>query len=203
MSDMSGQSAGGGYRPAGWYYAQGDPPGTQRYWDGASWQGEPQPVNPTARYTAPEPASTAEPSTGFSGQEATVAWTQTPDPGNADTGIDRSRDLAGSGGSSGSADVKGFLSTLFDTTFTSFITGRAVSVVYILVLVAVALLTLLFVIGGLAGGGASGLVALILGPLIGLFYLVMIRMTLEFFMNQFRQTELLEAIAERIGRDAD
>ncbi len=28
----------------GWYYAQGDPPGTQRYWDGAQWQGGPQVV---------------------------------------------------------------------------------------------------------------------------------------------------------------
>lgn len=26
---------------AGWYYAQGDPPGTVRYWDGELWQGEP------------------------------------------------------------------------------------------------------------------------------------------------------------------
>lgn len=31
-------------QPPGWYYAHGDPPGTQRYWDGASWQGGPQPV---------------------------------------------------------------------------------------------------------------------------------------------------------------
>lgn len=31
-------------QPAGWYYAQGDPPGTQRYWDGSSWVGGPQPV---------------------------------------------------------------------------------------------------------------------------------------------------------------
>ncbi len=31
-------------QPPGWYYAQGDPPGTQRYWDGSSWQGGPQPV---------------------------------------------------------------------------------------------------------------------------------------------------------------
>lgn len=28
----------------GWYYAQGDAPGTQRYWDGAQWVGGPQPV---------------------------------------------------------------------------------------------------------------------------------------------------------------
>lgn len=28
----------------GWYYAQGDEPGTQRYWDGTQWVGDPQPV---------------------------------------------------------------------------------------------------------------------------------------------------------------
>ncbi len=32
----------------GWYYAQGDPPGTHRYWDGVQWQGGPQPVATTA-----------------------------------------------------------------------------------------------------------------------------------------------------------
>lgn len=31
-------------QPPGWYYAQGDPVGTQRYWDGAQWQGAPQAV---------------------------------------------------------------------------------------------------------------------------------------------------------------
>lgn len=31
-------------QPPGWYYAQGDPPDTQRYWDGSQWQGGPQPV---------------------------------------------------------------------------------------------------------------------------------------------------------------
>lgn len=31
-------------QPPGWYYAQGDPPGTQRYWDGSTWQGGPQAV---------------------------------------------------------------------------------------------------------------------------------------------------------------
>jgi len=31
--------------PAGWYHAEGDPAGTQRYWDGSGWQGEPQTVS--------------------------------------------------------------------------------------------------------------------------------------------------------------
>lgn len=38
MSDANAQT------PPGWYYAAGDPPGTQRYWDGSQWQGGPQPV---------------------------------------------------------------------------------------------------------------------------------------------------------------
>jgi uncharacterized RDD family membrane protein YckC len=38
MSDNAPQ------QPPGWYPAQGDPPGTQRYWDGQSWIGAPQPV---------------------------------------------------------------------------------------------------------------------------------------------------------------
>lgn len=28
-------------QPPGWYYAQGDPPGTQRWWDGSQWVGGP------------------------------------------------------------------------------------------------------------------------------------------------------------------
>lgn len=38
----------GGAQPAGWYHAQGDPPNTQRYWDGAQWQGGPQPIASSA-----------------------------------------------------------------------------------------------------------------------------------------------------------
>lgn len=28
-------------QPAGWYHADGDPPGTQRWWDGNQWVGGP------------------------------------------------------------------------------------------------------------------------------------------------------------------
>lgn len=30
----------------GWYHGEGDPPNTQRYWDGIQWVGEPRPVPP-------------------------------------------------------------------------------------------------------------------------------------------------------------
>lgn len=34
----------------GWYYADGDPAGTHRYWDGAQWQGGPQPIGGGVAY---------------------------------------------------------------------------------------------------------------------------------------------------------
>lgn len=40
-------------QPPGWYYAQGDPVGTQRYWDGIQWVGGPQAV----AGASPAPAS--------------------------------------------------------------------------------------------------------------------------------------------------
>lgn len=32
----------------GWYFAEGDPPGTTRYWDGEQWVGDPQHSGPAA-----------------------------------------------------------------------------------------------------------------------------------------------------------
>lgn len=45
----------------GWYHAEGDPPGTERYWDGTTWTEGPRPVGGT-----PDVASTDMPDTsGF------------------------------------------------------------------------------------------------------------------------------------------
>jgi uncharacterized RDD family membrane protein YckC len=43
-------------QPAGWYHAQGDPPGTQRWWDGSQWVGGP---------VAVPPATTGIPGSGY------------------------------------------------------------------------------------------------------------------------------------------
>ena len=34
----------GGSAPPGWYHAEGDPPNTERYWDGSEWSEEPRPI---------------------------------------------------------------------------------------------------------------------------------------------------------------
>lgn len=51
-----------GGTPAGWYHAPGDPEGTQRYWDGAQWIGEPQTQQATP------------PAAGAPGSDATIAY---------------------------------------------------------------------------------------------------------------------------------
>lgn len=63
---------------AGWMHAEGDPPGTVRYWNGMAWHGEPQPVGPPA--SGPQPpglrplGQTESPEkAGWSGRRKTVA----------------------------------------------------------------------------------------------------------------------------------
>lgn len=43
---------------AGWYHAEGDPPGTTRYWDGELWRGDPQPAQ--ASSVPPPPSSLSD-----------------------------------------------------------------------------------------------------------------------------------------------
>ncbi|MCP5028094.1 MAG: RDD family protein [Actinomycetia bacterium] len=52
-------------QPPGWYHADGDPPGSQRYWNGAAWVGEPRDMGaaPTAGGGLYGGAPLAEPST--------------------------------------------------------------------------------------------------------------------------------------------
>ena len=39
----------------GWYHAEGDPPNTERYWDGASWTQGPRPIGGAPSPEAPSP----------------------------------------------------------------------------------------------------------------------------------------------------
>jgi len=63
----------GGSQPPGWYHAQGDPAGTQRYWDGAQWVGGPQAAQEAV---AAQPGSYSQPVAGVattSGNPASYA----------------------------------------------------------------------------------------------------------------------------------
>lgn len=51
---MTGQQA----VPAGWYAMQGDPPNTQRWWDGVQWTGQPRLIEAVAVPVAPQATAT-------------------------------------------------------------------------------------------------------------------------------------------------
>jgi len=59
-----------GQQPPGWYPAEGDPPGTVRWWDGSKWVGGPQEqgVQQEAGYVAPGAGSLAN------GRELADPW---------------------------------------------------------------------------------------------------------------------------------
>ena len=77
MSDPGNHDAGqhpaAGQPPAGWYFAQGDPPGTERYWNGSSWEGTYRAVGGFSPSVA-----TARPDAGeFPANANVLAWVVT------------------------------------------------------------------------------------------------------------------------------
>ena len=94
-------------------------------------------------------------------------------------------------------DTGGFFSALFDFKFEKYITKKALSVIYMLVTALIALFALGLFFSGFTQGAAGILFSLFVVPLGALVYLIYTRLILEFLANQFRQTELLEQIANK------
>jgi uncharacterized membrane protein len=93
---------------------------------------------------------------------------------------------------------KGFVSSLFDFGFTSFVTPKIIKVLYVLVTIWTLLWALSFLdIGFRYGHAAGGLVVLIIvDPILILVSLGVMRVVLEFFMVSFRMQEDLKALRE-------
>jgi hypothetical protein len=86
----------------------------------------------------------------------------------------------------------GFFRSLFDISFTSFITTKIVKLVYVVSLVLIGLAALIAVIAAFIEKPAYGvLVLLILAPLGAFIWIVLVRLWLEFVIQVFRITELL------------
>jgi hypothetical protein len=87
---------------------------------------------------------------------------------------------------------KGFFASLFDISFTSFITTKIIKFLYVLALIVAGLLALAFVISAFTQGVAAGVFTLVvLAPLVSLIYIIYTRVALELIIQIFRITELL------------
>jgi uncharacterized membrane protein len=94
---------------------------------------------------------------------------------------------------------KGFLASLFDFSFTSFVTPKIIKVLYVLATVWTVIWALVFLRYGFKYGGAAGGLAtlIIVDPILILLTLGAFRMVLELFMVAHRMHEDLSAIRER------
>lgn len=94
--------------------------------------------------------------------------------------------------------TKGFFGKLFDLSFTSYITPSIVTIVYILTIVAVVFGWLAATVVAWSMNAAFGVLTLIiLGPVYALFALVLMRITLEFYVAVIRIAQDVKAVRER------
>jgi len=97
------------------------------------------------------------------------------------------------------SDTKGFVASLFDFGFTSFVTPKVVKVLYVLIMILLGLGSLASAIFAFQFGGAVAgfFVLLIVAPLVFFVYLSLWRIGLEIFVVVFRLAEDVRAIRER------
>lgn len=150
--------------------------------------------NPPEQPSFNQPAGSHPTTPMPTSQPASAGPSPTPSPSPAGSTLPPPPDATG--GASGRSSIAdparegaGFLSALFDFSFTNFVTPILVRFVYLLATVALVATWLIFVFVGFAQGFGSGLTALILGPILLVIYLAVIRMTLEFYLSVVRMSE--------------
>jgi len=93
---------------------------------------------------------------------------------------------------------KNFFAALFDFSFSTFVTPKIIKIVYIILTVIIGLGLLFFLLTSLISGDALAIIgALIIGPIVALFYLAIMRMSLEMYYAVIR---LSEDVHQRLPR---
>lgn len=100
--------------------------------------------------------------------------------------------------------AKGFFSSLFDYSFSSFITPRLIKVLYVLMTISVALWTLLVILVAFKASAALGILALVIGgPIFFVITMIYVRVGLELIMAFFHIHGDVEEINRRGGGTGD
>jgi hypothetical protein len=99
---------------------------------------------------------------------------------------------------------KGLFGALFDINFDEMVSTRLIKAFYLLAILLISLTSLFIFLVGLwalqfGWGRYFGVFLVPAAPLLWLFELVVVRMVLEFVINQFKITEHLKAMREREG----
>jgi hypothetical protein len=167
---------------------------------------QPQYGTPQPQYGASQPQyGASQPQYGASQPQYGAAETQYGAP---ETQM-RSDPTAGWGAAGGTAGTshaasrsatqsKGFLASLFDFSFTSFITTKIIKVIYVLVTILIFLGALAYTITAFAVSKLVGIGVLIIGdPLFIIIGMALWRISLEFIVVFFRMADDVKALRDR------
>ena len=84
---------------------------------------------------------------------------------------------------------KGFFGSLFDISFKSLVTSRAIPILYVLALIVIGLMTVVFLLRGISAGGSAAVFTIIIVPLVALLYTILARVSLEALVILFNISE--------------
>jgi Domain of unknown function (DUF4282) len=167
----------------------GHRPPPPRQGDPQPYQGDPQPHpggQPPHGYAPPPPNQPPPPAGPWQGSPPGYG----PPP----------RGPYGSPGYSPHPAGKGFLGALFDANFDHMITVKLARVIYSIFLVLISLFALVILWYGysiLKWNVLLGMMVIFAAPLTWIFYVLVVRVSMEFMINQFKITEHLKAIREQ------
>ena len=91
---------------------------------------------------------------------------------------------------------KGFFGTLFDLSFSQFITVRIIKVLFVIAIIGSGIGALALLISGIASGGGGAFLSIILAPIVFFLYVLMARVWLELILVLFK-------IADNTGKMAE
>jgi hypothetical protein len=132
----------------------------------------------------------------YSGEQYSGAGTE--QPGMGDPGLAPSTAAIPPAAPRKAADSMGFLSALFDFSFTSFVTTKIIKVLYVLILIMTSLTALVFTIGAFKTNSTFGFLTLVIGdPLFIIVVMAFWRLILEGFIVVFRVAEDIRELRDR------
>ena len=95
---------------------------------------------------------------------------------------------------------RGFFAALMDSRFDNLITPRLVSFLYVVSIIILALAAIAVVIAGFVENAGTGVLLLIIAPIVALIYLIVVRLYLELIVVAFKIRDAAEEIATNTRR---
>ena len=97
-------------------------------------------------------------------------------------------------------EEKGFFGRLFDLSFSEFVTTKIIKVLFVLVIIGSAIFALTLIGSGFRKGAGTGILFLVLSPLVFFVYVLIGRIWCEIIMVIFRIAENTNRLVERENR---